>query len=122
MQLLLKPMDYGFIAIGIVVLVLIVFFTIKLSKKQKNKNKQVALVSTYEALFDALGRRENILDVSIEHKRLKVKVKDIKSVKTNILKELEIPAVLTGNELKLLVKENAEEIFNFLKNNKGGLK
>ncbi|CDR31137.1 Uncharacterised protein [Acholeplasma oculi] len=83
-------------------------------------HKRVTLTETetkkidVNGLVDALGGITNLNMVRLEDKRLKIGLINPKMVSQTLLKSQGIVGFLTGNELKLLIKENAIEIKNVL--------
>jgi len=65
-------------------------------------------------LVESLGSIKNIKSVSIEHKRLKLNLIDLKLVKANVLKDLQTPAILKGKEVTLLIKNNPELVYQYI--------
>lgn len=82
--------------------------------KAKRKKKSQPPAIDFETLVISLGGTLNILDLSLEHQRLKVKVTDLKKVDQTLLKQLNIPAFLKGKELTLLIKHHPKEVLSYL--------
>ena len=99
----------GIAASVILILIILLFFL------KKKKPKEIATLSLpVDELILGLGGISNIHLISMEHQRLKVTVENIKQVEQSILKKLEIPAVLKGKELTLLIKHHTEAIYTHL--------
>lgn len=103
-----------YLSIGLLIILIIILLLWFFKPKKK---LAIPLIDTYQ-LRDALGGQDNIMTLSLEHQRLKVVVKDLKVVKSTLLKELNIPAFLKGRELTLLIKHNQKEIMSFLSERK----
>ncbi|HBS01441.1 MAG TPA: hypothetical protein DEA30_06100 [Acholeplasmataceae bacterium] len=86
-----------------------IFIVLFLVFKKKKPKTDVQIIDVNQ-LLEALGGAKNITDLSSEHQRLKVVIKDIKRVQQDVLKALEIPAFLKGKELTLLIKHHTKEI------------
>jgi len=98
----------------IVAVIVLLFLTLFILKKRKQEKPKLKKVDTSELIL-ALGDLENITSISFEHQRLKVMIKEIKRVKQDLLKTLEIPVFLKGKELTLLIKHQTKEVFNDIK-------
>lgn len=106
--------DYMWIIIAVVAaMLLLVILLIIVYRKPKEKNIPLD-IDYLNKLLKSLGNTNNINEISIENKRIRLLLNDIKMVDANILKELEIPAFLKGKELKILIKNNTKEVYNFL--------
>ncbi len=104
---------YALLASLITILV-ITGLVIFLSNK-KNKPLQPSLSLDYlNQLYDALGGSTNILSVTSEHRRLQVKVDQMKTVDAVKLKALEIPAFVKGKLITLLIKNHTQDVLSFL--------
>ena len=80
---------------------LILWISLLKRKKPKVETKKIEI----EPILLALGGIENILSIQAIESRVKLIIKDIKSVNAHALSELKISAVLKQNELTLLIKE-----------------
>ncbi len=98
----------------VAVIILLVFLLILVYKKPKDDKTTLVTDEYLNKLLNILGSNENIEEVSVENKRLRLILKDIKKVDVIGLKDLEIPAVLKGKELKLLIKNDITTIYEFL--------
>ncbi|HHW79824.1 MAG TPA: hypothetical protein GX742_03350 [Acholeplasmataceae bacterium] len=98
----------------IAAILLLVFLLILVYRKPKEQAVEVVSDNYLNNLLNILGTNQNIKEVSIENKRLRLILVDVKKVDANGLKSLEIPAFLKGNELKLLIKNDIKTIYKFL--------
>ena len=84
----------------------------------KGKEKKVRSITFDQGqlfdLYSALGGHQNYQSIEVEHQRLKMKIIDSKKLDPNQFKALGIPAFLTGNILKLLIKSDIEQVKNYL--------
>lgn len=94
--------------------ILLVLFILIIFKGSKRKKMSEVPPFEYEALLESLGGATNILDLAIEHQRLKVILKDLKKVNQAQLVHLKIPAFLKGKELTLLIKQHTKEVLSYL--------
>lgn len=104
------------IALAFIGLLILGIYLIK--RMRHKKPKQVSEVfeeSQLPILMNALGEKDNLSSVSLEHQRLKVIVKDIKKVSSQTLQTLKIPVFLKGKELTLLIKHQHQAVFQYLK-------
>lgn len=107
-EIVIALLSVGFIVLGL--------YLIKRMKKKKSKTSEQAFdASQLPILIDALGHKDNLSAVSLEHQRLKVVVKDIKKVSSQTLQTLKIPVFLKGKELTLLIKHQNKAVFHYLK-------
>ncbi|TVP86386.1 MAG: hypothetical protein EA375_01555 [Acholeplasmataceae bacterium] len=106
-------MNFAFI-LGVILIISVIALVLgSLTKKTKTPIKGLDLVVMND-LFDALGGSENIQRLSAEHQRLKVTVLNIKDIDATKLKQLDIPAVIAGKEVKLLVRAHTEDALAYL--------
>ena len=99
--------------IGVGVLLVLIFIIVFLVIKKKPKSK-VINTENYEKVFNALGE-DNITSVEKQQDRIRLILKDVKLVDAKALNDLKIPAFLKGNEIKLLFRENSDELVKYLK-------
>ncbi|MDI6451967.1 hypothetical protein [Peloplasma aerotolerans] len=93
---------------------LIAFIFISIKRKKRVKLKVVPLGDAYlDQLFEAVGKRKNIIEISSEHQRLKIVLSQVREVDTLKLKQLNIPAFLKGKELTLLIKNHTKEVVSY---------
>lgn len=93
------------------IIILIVLVLIVVSKKKRRRS---ASAPSFDRLYEALGKSGNILSLSREHDRLRVRVRDKKRVDQAILKELGIPAIAAQGEIKLLIRKHSQEALSYL--------
>jgi phosphotransferase system IIB component len=108
--------------VGIIVAILLMTILILVRKKRsklKIKGAQTDM-SVIKDLIHALGGIKNILGATSEHQRLKMTLKDPKSIDTTKLKSLGMPAVLAKNDIKVLIKGNALEACQHINDQRNG--
>jgi phosphotransferase system IIB component len=99
------------IMIGIILIVLISIVIIAM----KLKNRQPALDENYlKSILDALGSKNNIKKVNLEHQRIQINVLDTKQIDAQFFTTAKIPAFISGNKITVLFKEHTKEIYSFL--------
>lgn len=97
---------------SILVPVLIMLLIIFLTNKKKSKTK-VVNVELFNKIFEALGTT-NIKSVERQQDRVRLILNDVKLVDAKVLSDLKIPAFLKGNEIKLLFKDNSDELVKYI--------
>lgn len=102
---------YLYVLIGISVLILVVLLLLIFRKKQP-KSKVVDTI-LFDKVFVAIGEN-NILNVEKQQDRVRFLLKDVKKIDSKAINELKIPAFLKGNEVKLLFRENSNELVNYI--------
>lgn len=101
------------IIVSLVALILLTILIIAIYYKTK-KDKLEPLDSKFlDDLYIALGIG-NIESVDIEHRRIRLILKEVKDVDANALQQLKVPAFLKGKELKILIKDHTKEVYNYL--------
>jgi phosphotransferase system IIB component len=85
----------------------------------KQKVKKVVIKNQFdenfsETLLHSLGNVSNLKSISIEHKRLKVLVKDLKKVDAASLRNIGAPAILKGLEITILVKNHPNQVYQYI--------
>ncbi len=96
---------------GSITLILFIGLVIYLIKRSKPKIEKVIIDDEYIfALYQALGTKDNIIQTSLENKRLKVLLKDTRIIRPEDFKKIDTPAFVVGKEIKVLVKYSPEYI------------
>ncbi|WP_162140267.1 PTS transporter subunit EIIB [Haploplasma axanthum] len=106
------------IIIGVVIILLIiisVLLVLKSKKKPKEKIEKIS-IEILENLYQALGSKNNIKSIEKEQQRLRLVLIEPKKVNAKYLVELKIPAFLKGNELKILIKGQSNEVYEYINN------
>lgn len=101
------------IIIGVVlVLVTLLIIILNVTKKEDIKPINIEL---FDKIYNALGGNQNIESVEQQQDRVRLILKDVKTVDSKVLSEEKIPAFLKGNEIKLLFRENSLEFVKYIK-------
>lgn len=106
------------IAVSATLVAILIFIIILRSKKPFPETVNQDFL---DQLMIALGGKTNILNAEKEHQRLKVTVENVKLLKADMLKTLELAAFLKGKEVTLLVKHQSEKVLNFLNEQRKGV-
>ncbi|CCV65853.1 hypothetical protein BN85308320 [Paracholeplasma brassicae] len=111
-------MDNVYLYVGIVAALLVVIFVIILLSKSKSKrNKKVKTISIdfVNRLRLAIGS-DNLIDIKVEHERVKFYIKDYKKVDMTEMKALSYKGVFVkSNEITATFEYEPKEIINSLK-------
>lgn len=108
---LIRSLEFIIASVSVIVIVILIIVLFHLKKKPK---QQRLSDESKKDLLIALGGSHNISDLKLEHKRLKIRVNNIKNIDAKGLQSLGIPAFIKTNELTLLIKEQPQEIKEFL--------
>ena len=86
--------------------------------KPRFKKKKLTIDETFMTrLIACLGGRENIQSATVDHGRLKFKVTDLEKVSFQEAKALSENGIcVTGNDIKMIFKYQAEEVLRWFKN------
>src|SRR5690554_7941571 len=99
------------IIIGVVlVLVTLLIIILNVTKKEDIKPINIEL---FDKIYNALGGNQNIESVEQQQDRVRLILKDVKTVDSKVLSEEKIPAFLKENEIKLLFRENSLEFVKY---------
>ncbi len=101
--------DIYYVLIIVIVIVAALIPLLLLLKKPKKKIK-VDVTDYVNNLIDLLGGINNIKETSLEVNRLKVLLDNPNLLKKDLIKEQNLKAFLTGNEIKILLKDNIKDI------------
>ena len=101
-----------YIGIGIIASLLCLFIFLKLIQ---NKSDVKDLDQEFlNNLYLALGQKDNIKSIEMKQQRLQIEVVQVKDINQELLKQINIPAFLTGKKITLLVKNNTKDVYNYL--------
>lgn len=105
-------MIYIYIAILFIAVVILFLW---ISSIRRKRYKVLPLDNTYlNNLYEALGKKENIVTLDIVQKRIQIEVRKVDDIDKSLLKSLGTPAFVTGTKITLLIKDNANEVFKYL--------
>lgn len=104
--------------LGLLFICSVVFFIIRLVKIQKKAKKSV-VEEDKNIYLEALGGKENLLDISRNLSRITFKVNNIDNVDCEKLKETGASGILlVGNEVKCSFNELSENVYKIVKGDK----
>lgn len=105
---------------GIAALIsIIVGLIVILATTRKKDVKETISVFSFDEIIEAIGGLDNILTAKDEHQRVTVKLIDLKQIKQESLKDLNISAFILKDEIKLLFKNHANDFVIYVKKQKG---
>lgn len=109
---------YQYIVLGFAVALIVAFLVVLiiwLVKRKKQQKNEAAFTEFQTKLVLALGGFTNILDARLNHSRLEVQLKNIKDINQKEILDMKLGAVVTGNTIKMFIKENAKEVYKYIK-------
>ena len=104
-------MDYINYLIYVIPVVLIVLAVVFWPKKKRTIEVNENLI---ESIFDSI-KKDNIKSVSSDISRVKIEVIDLEQIDTEKLKEISEGVFISGNSLKIMFKDSADDIVKLLK-------
>lgn len=97
------------IAAAALVLIALAIFLVKILGKKRVKSLPIASKSEY---FEALGGEDNYIDSSRDGSRIVVHLKDYSKINKEKIKEAGVTGFIEkSDKLTLVVKDNAEEVY-----------
>ena len=118
---ILLAQTYLYLIIGAGALVLLaLIITIIVCKKRKAKRKEFG--SDFgQKVLESLGDCENIVKIKLERRRLTVEVKDLNLLKPKQMRELKLGAIITRNQIKMLIKDSPREVYKYIQQKRKGV-
>ena len=118
---ILLAQTYLYLIIGAGALVLLaLIITIIVCKKRKTKRKEFG--SDFgQKVLESLGNCENIVKIKLERRRLTVEVKDLTLLKPKQMRELKLGAIITRNQIKMLIKDSPREVYKYIQQKRKGV-
>lgn len=108
--------EYVLIFIGVILAVLLLYFGFTRFIKNKNLNTKVVSTMDIDALMDALGGQDNIIDVKSSPSKLTVSLHDTKKIDVKKIQELGASGVVEGkNQLSMIFGKQSPLIEEDLK-------
>ena len=104
-------MDYINYLIYVIPVALIVLALVFWPKKKRTIEVDDKLI---ESIFDSINK-DNIKSISSEISRVKIEVIDLEQIDQNKLKEISMGVFISGNSLKIMFKDSADDIVKLLK-------
>ena len=114
MRLLFSKQISIYMLIVVIIFISVFIRYIRQANKPTIRAKKQFDIKIAQDILQAFGV-DNILDISLANSRLKVTVFSIKLINTELLKQINIPTIVKGNEITLLIKDYPEEILNYIK-------
>lgn len=105
----MKPEYYLILMIATIIVIALCFISYAKLRRKKSRN-----APSFLRLYEALGKGSNILSLSREHDRLRIRVRDKSKIDQVSLKELGIPAIAAQGEIKLLIRKHSQEALSYL--------
>ena len=100
----------GAIAFVLILIILIILIIVKKRKKSKlDRQNEYA-----DNIIKALGEIDNIDDIKLSRRRLNAIVSDLNLLRPKDLRNLNLGAVITKNNVKILVKDNPKEVYKYI--------
>lgn len=100
----------GAIAFALILIILIILIIVKKRKKSKLDSQN----EYAENIIKALGGIDNIDDIKLSRRRLNAIVSDLNLLRPKDLRNLKLGAVITKNNVKILVKDNPKEVYKYI--------
>jgi phosphotransferase system IIB component len=105
-------------ALLVILIAATIYLVIKKNKQTTTNQTKTASITSTEItqLVIGLGGSDNVVSVTNEQSRIKVVLKDVAKIDQSVFKSLNIAAFVSGNELKMLIKQNASAVYQVLSN------
>lgn len=100
----------GAIAFALILIILIILIIVKKRKKSKLDSQN----EYAENIIKALGGIDNIDDIKLSRRRLNAIVSDLNLLRPKDLRNLKLGAVITKNNVKMLVKDNPKVVYKYI--------
>ncbi len=114
-----NPLTLALVIIGLVILLaIIILIVVLIVKKTRSKSKLQLQNELAENIVSALGGIENIKEASLSRRRFNVIVYDLNLLQPKEMRNLKLGAVITKNNVKMLVKDNPKEIYKYINRKK----
>lgn len=104
------------------ILILLIIVLMVMIKKKAHPQKTEFRIDDLliNQLVSALGGIGNIRQAGAEHQRLTISLNNAKTIDPMALKATGLPAVLAKNDIKILVKGNADAVANHINHQRNG--
>lgn len=83
----------------------------RISKETKEPTYDLSVLDN---LYHALGTATNIASVERVQQRIQVEIKNVWSIDHDSLKKLNFPTFITGKKITLLVKDQTQQVVDYL--------
>lgn len=114
-----KPsnLDVTFIIVLCSIVVALIVIAVVITIVVKKNRKKINIDGDYiKGLIDNLGGKNNISEIDVDGRKLKVSVNDLSIVNLEVIKQLAQAGIfVSGNNIKALYKYDAEDLKKGLK-------
>lgn len=102
---------------ALIILILVIYLLIKTKGKKKQAGFEFG-----EQVLESLGGAENITSLKLSQRRIIAEVSDTEKLFPKKMRELKLGAIITRNQVKILVKDNPREVYKYIQQNRKGVK
>lgn len=102
---------------ALIILILVIYLLIKTKGKKKQAGFEFG-----EQVLESLGGAENITSLKLSQRRIIAEVSDTEKLIPKKMRELKLGAIITRNQVKILVKDNPREVYKYIQQNRKGVK
>jgi len=102
---------------ALIILILVIYLLIKTKGKKKQAGFEFG-----EQVLESLGGAENITALKLSQRRIIAEVSDTEKLIPKKMRELKLGAIITRNQVKILVKDNPREVYKYIQQNRKGVK
>jgi len=100
---------------ALIILILVIYLLIKTKGKKKQAGFEFG-----EQVLESLGGAENITSLKLSQRRIIAEVSDTEKLIPKKMRELKLGAIITRNQVKILVKDNPREVYKYIQQNRKG--
>lgn len=102
---------------ALIILILVIYLLIKTKGKKKQAGFEFG-----EQVLGSLGGADNITSLKLSQRRIIAEVSDTEKLIPKKMRELKLGAIITRNQVKILVKDNPREVYKYIQQNRKGVK
>lgn len=102
---------------ALIILILVIYLLIKTKGKKKQAGFEFG-----EQVLESLGGADNITSLKLSQRRIIAEVSDTEKLIPKKMRELKLGAIITRNQVKILVKDNPREVYKYIQQNRKGVK
>lgn len=112
---ILQVIPSQYIILGVIIVALVLcFLAVFIVVSNKKKRKLSSGNEFAEKIISSLGGAENINNAKLQRRRLSVEVHDLNAIKPKEMRTLKLGAIITKNNVKMLVKDNPKEVYKHI--------